>query len=337
MIKEPMQTPLSTVPVIDISPLVSGQGDRKNVAKQLHAACRESGFFYISGHGINETLQNRLHQLSEQFFALPLEEKMNIHMKLGGRAWRGFFPVGEELTSGKPDRKEGLYFGTELGPEDPRVQAKLPMHGANLFPAQPAELRETVLTYINALTVLGHQLMEGLALSLGLAESYFSDRYTSDPLTLFRIFHYPPESPEDAATMPWGVGEHTDYGVLTILKQDTVGGLQVKSQGQWKEAPYIEGTFICNIGDMLDRMTGGYYRSTPHRVRNASGRERYSFPFFFDPNFDVEVKAIDISQAGDEPEARWDGENVHTFEGTYGDYVLGKVAKVFPQLRREVG
>ncbi|MEZ4772402.1 MAG: 2-oxoglutarate and iron-dependent oxygenase domain-containing protein [Bacteroidia bacterium] len=335
-----MQTPLTHVPVIDISPLVAGQGDRNSVAKQLHAACRESGFFYIRGHGIDETLQNRLHQLSEQFFALPLEEKMNIHMKLGGRAWRGFFPVGEELTSGKPDRKEGLYFGTELGPEDPRVRAKLPMHGANLFPGHPSGLRETVLSYTSAMTTLGHQLMEGLALSLGLPESYFSDRYTSDPLTLFRIFHYPPESKEDAAAMPWGVGEHTDYGVLTILKQDTVGGLQVRSHGQWIEAPYIEGTFICNIGDMLDRMTGGYYRSTPHRVRNTSGRERYSFPFFFDPNFDVEVKPIDlrhIAALSDEPEARWDGENVHTFEGTYGDYVLGKVAKVFPQLRRDVG
>lgn len=333
-----MKTPRTAVPVIDIAPLVSGQGDRLAVARHLHAACREFGFFYIRGHGVNEDLQSRLHQLSEQFFALPVAEKMKIRMALGGRAWRGFFSVGEELTSGKPDRKEGLYFGTELGPEDPRVQAKLPMHGANLFPDHPQEMRETVLAYLDALTALGHQLMTGLALSLGLPESYFAARYTSDPLTLFRIFHYPPESLEDAAAMPWGVGEHTDYGVLTILLQDKVGGLQVRSQGQWLDAPYIEGTFICNIGDMLDRMTGGYYRSTPHRVRNESGRGRLSFPFFFDPNFDARIEPIDLSGTATpgNPEARWDGASVHDFEGTYGEYVLGKVAKVFPQLRRKV-
>ena len=332
-----MKTSPFTVPVIDIAPLVHATGDPQAVATQLHAACRESGFFYISGHGIAAALMARLYDLSVQFFAFPEAEKLNIRMALGGRAWRGFFPVGEELTSGKPDRKEGLYFGTELGPEDLRVQAKLPMHGPNLFPADPPGLRDTVLEYMQALTFLGHRLMEGLSLSLGLPATFFADRYTRDPLTLFRIFHYPPEPPGDAA-MPWGVGEHTDYGVLTILLQDPVGGLQVKSGGQWIEAPYIEGTFVCNIGDMLERMTGGYYRSTPHRVRNLSGRGRLSFPFFFDPNFDVQIKAIDLSRAAvyDAPEARWDSASVHDFEGTYGDYVLGKVAKVFPQLRREV-
>lgn len=104
------------------------------------------------------------------------------------------------------------------------------------------------------MTQLGHTLMTGIALSLGLDESYFVDRYTFDPLTLFRIFNYPPHpinKPEN-----WGVGEHTDYGVLTILKQDHSGGLQVKSQSNWIDAPPVPGSFVCNIGDMLDRMTG---------------------------------------------------------------------------------
>ena len=160
-------------------------------------------------------------------------------------------------------------------------------------------------------------------------------------MTLFRIFHYPSaeKKPDDANL--WGVGEHTDNGVLTILKQDSVGGLQIKSQGEWLEAPYIPNTFVCNIGDMLERMTGGYYRSTPHRVKNRTTKSRLSFPFFFDPNFEAEMHAIpldhlnltDIEQSANE---RWDGANVHDFSGTYGDYVLGKVSKVFPQLKREV-
>jgi polar amino acid transport system ATP-binding protein len=143
----------------------------------------------------------------------------------------------------------------------------------------------------------------------------------------------------------WGVGEHTDYGLLTLLFQDTVGGLQVKSRsGQWIQAPPVPGTFVCNIGDILDRMTGGLYRSTPHRVsRNTSGRHRLSFPLFFDPNFFCHVKKIDDivdaslgASVDDDSASRWDKANVHAFHGTYGDYVLNKVGKVFPQLMDSV-
>ena len=326
------------VPIIDVSPLVKGSGDRLAVATQIRKACTTFGFFYISGHGIDEALQDRLEELSKQFFAQEREVKMQIRMALGGRAWRGFFPVGDELTSGKPDLKEGLYFGQELGEDDPRVQAGLPLHGENLLPDNMPAFRETVLQYMEALTGLGHQLMTGLSLSLGLEENYFHDRYTSDPLTLFRIFHYP--AAESGEESQWGVGEHTDYGVLTILKQDDKGGLQVKSLSGWIDAPYIPNTFVCNIGDMLDRMTGGYYRSTPHRVRNKSGQGRLSFPFFFDPNFDALIDAIDLSgvpKIADNKEDRWDGASVHEFEGAYGDYILAKVGKVFPDLRRDVG
>jgi isopenicillin N synthase-like dioxygenase len=127
--------------------------------------------------------------------------------------------------------------------------------------------------------------------------------------------------------------------VLTILRQDEVGGLQVKSRGRWIPAPPVPGAFVCNIGDMLDRMTRGLYRSTPHRVLNASGRGRLSFPFFFDPAFDARIEPIDLRGAPSPPddrEERWDKASVHDFHGTYGDYILGKVAKVFPELRESL-
>ena len=113
-------------------------------------------------------------------------------------------------------------------------------------------------------------------------------------------------------------------------------GLQVRSGSRWLDAPPLPNSFVCNIGDMLDRMTGGLYRSTPHRVRNTSKRGRLSFPFFFDPSFDARVEAIDLAGASppDDRTERWDGSSVHEFEGTYGDYVLAKVSKVFPELRR---
>jgi isopenicillin N synthase-like dioxygenase len=310
-----------SIPVIDIEPLVTGGSARTaaqyETAQQIGEACSTHGFFYITGHGVDEDLQRRLEQQSREFFAQDTETKMKIRMALGGRAWRGYFPVGDELTSGKPDRKEGLYFGTELPPGD------RPLHGPNLFPSE--EFGQTVLEYLAAQTRVGHALMRGIALSLELDEDYFAEKYTADPLVLFRIFNYPPGG-DDA----WGVGEHTDYGLLTILKQDDNGGLQVKSQSSWIDAPPIPGTFVCNIGDMLDRLTGGRYRSTPHRVIGTRAADRLSWPFFFDPGFDADVRAVGQRVLSGEP--RWDGADLHGFEGTYGEYLLAKVSKVFPQL-----
>lgn len=331
-----MEETFSQVPIIDISPLIAQSAGRHETANQIGEACRNCGFFYITGHGVEDALLQKLEELSRRFFAQELEEKLKIRMALGGRAWRGYFPVGNELTSGKPDLKEGIYFGAELDEDNSLVKSRTPMHGRNLFPANLPVFRETVLEYMEAMTTLGHTLMAGMALSLGLEESYFAARYTAEPLTLFRIFNYPPDTAADNEKS-WGVGEHTDYGVLTILKQDDSGGLQVKSKSHWVDAPPIHQSFICNIGDMLDRMTGGFYRSTPHRVRNPLSRDRLSFPFFFDPNFNAQVHPIEMNvKLPDDKQERWDKTSVHEFNGTYGEYLLGKVSRVFPELRKEV-
>jgi isopenicillin N synthase-like dioxygenase len=322
----------SRLPVIDVAPLFGNAAEaRRKIADAIGAACRDTGFFYATGHGVDPT---RLDALARAFFALPEDEKMAIAMALGGRAWRGYFPVGGELTSGVPDRKEGIYFGSELPADDPRVRAGRPLHGANLFPARPAGMRAAVLAYLDANSRAAQAILEGVALSLGLEAGYFRARYTADPTILFRIFHYPPDVEGSAE---WGVGEHTDYGLLTLLAQDDAGGLQVKSRGGWIEAPPLPGTLVCNIGDMLDRLTGGLYRSTPHRARNTSGRGRVSFPFFFDPGWDAEIVPLPAhAVAQDDRTTRWDRESVHEFSGTYGDYLLGKVGKVFPDLKRAV-
>ncbi len=327
------------LPLIDVSALIAGTGGRDAVAAQIGAACRAHGFFYVTGHGVDPALVKRLEDLSHRFFDLPEETKMQWRMALGGRAWRGYFPLGGELTSGRPDWKEGLYLGTELPATHPLVQAKTPVHGPNLFPDVPG-LRETILEYMDAVTQLGHRLMEGIALSLGLDASYFAKRYTADPLILFRLFNYPSQPVPEGLDVQWGVGEHTDYGLLTILHQDHIGGLAVHTPGGWIDAPPVAGSFVCNIGDMLDRMTGGLYKSTPHRVkRNTSGHDRLSFPLFFDPNFEARVQRIEGlagAEARDDSAERWDRANVHAFNGRYGDYLLAKVSKVFPQLRDEV-
>ena len=289
------------------------------------------------GHGVDEELQQRLEQVSRQFFAQEVQTKLEISMSRGGRAWRGYFPVGGELTSGRQDLKEGIYFGAELGQDHSLVRAGTPLYGPNLFPAGIRQFRKTVLDYMEAMTRLGHVVMAGISLSLGLDESYFDEHYTHDPLILFRIFNYPARSQYDEKNFGFGVGEHTDYGFLTILKQDMSGGLQVKTKSNWIDATPIPNSFVCNIGDMLDRLTGGRYLSAPHRAQNPADHDRLSFPFFFDPNFNAEVKPLRLNvDVHDNKAERWDHASVHEFRGTYGDYLLSKVSKVFPELGRKV-
>jgi isopenicillin N synthase-like dioxygenase len=328
---------MSAIPVIDMAPLFESteHGARSAVAREISIACRDTGFFYVRGHRIPQDLVHGMDEASRRFFALDASEKLEIAMWHGGRAWRGYFPVGGELTSGRPDLKEGIYFGRELSVSDARVRAGVPMHGANLFPRQVPELKGLVLRYLEHATQTAHALVEGVAMSLGLEADYFHARYTADPTILFRIFHYP-NAPDGFDG--WSVGEHTDYGLLTLLVQDDAGGLEVKSRAGWIPAPPIANTLVCNIGDMLDRLTGGLYRSTPHRARNVSGRDRLSFPFFFDPGFDTEIVPLpeQTRPIVDDQDTRWDRQSVHAFRGTYGDYLLEKVSRVFPMLRRDV-
>src|SRR5271154_2432118 len=181
------------LPVIDVTPLagggagtvVAGRAAAGTVAEQIQAACRDRGFFYVTGHGVPAELLDELAAASAEFFALPAADKLEIAMERGGRAWRGYFPVGGELTSGQPDLKEGLYFGAELPGDDPRVLAGLALHGRNLFPQQVPRLRPLVLAYLDALTGLGQAVLGGVALSLGLDPGYFVTGDTEDPTILF--------------------------------------------------------------------------------------------------------------------------------------------------------
>jgi isopenicillin N synthase-like dioxygenase len=325
------------LPLVDVGELLrpgegGAAGPRREVARRLDQACRRYGFVRITGHGVPPGLQERLTRAARAFFALPEEAKEEIAMARAGAAWRGWFPVGAELTSGLPDAKEGLYFGEELPADDPRVLAGLPLHGPNLFPEQPADLRPSVLAWMAAMTGLGQALLRGMATGLGMDEGWFAEHVTADPTTLFRIFHYPPGAADE-----WGVREHTDYGLLTILAQDGTPGLEVHGPDGWLAVPPDPDVLVVNLGDMLERMTGGLYRSTPHRVRNDTPVGRLSFPFFLDPSWSAEVEPMPLDELShldaSAGHPRWDGADVHAWEGTYGEYLTTKVSRVFPALR----
>lgn len=336
--------PVSEVPIIDVRALREPDADPSAVGscgERLDAACREVGFFVITGHGIDAAKRARLDEAARAFFALDDADKARIAMPRAGRAWRGWFAEGDELTSGRADHKEGIYFGTDVPADDPRVVAGLPLHGANLYPEEPADLRGAVIAWMDEVTALAQDLLRGIAVGLDLEPDWFADNLTADPTVLFRIFRYPVAPRLSHGPTGWGVGEHTDYGLVTLLAHDGTPGLQVRPRGtdEWLDVPADPETFVVNLGDMLEAMTHGRYRSTPHRVRVPKSDEapadgRLSFPLFLDPGFDSEIVPIPTRSevATDDAPLRWDGADLTAVRGTYGQYLVRKVAKVFPDL-----
>ena len=294
----------AALPVIYMSGLSSSNSDdRQAVGAALRAACLDKGFFYVTDHGIPAGLIDAVLLETERFFAQAAERKAKVD-KAHSFCNRGYEPIGAQtLEAGAPpDLKESFYIGAELPLDDPRVASRRFNRGPNQWPADMPGFRPTMRAYFAAMLDLGERLMQGIALSLDLPEDHFA-AFNRDPLATLRLLHYPPQ-PSNAAPGEKGAGAHTDFGGLTLLLQDQVGGLQVRDPAtdRWLHAEHIPGTFIVNLGDMIARRTNDRYRSTLHRVVNASGRERYSVPFFFVGNPDHEVSCLPgCLAAGDAP------------------------------------
>lgn len=274
---------MSSLPIIYVSGVRSSDpGDRAEVARAVRAACVANGFFYASGTGITLSEMDAALEAARTFFALPEAIKLALD-KDKSFCGRGYERLSaQRLEAGAaPDLKEGFVIGTDLPPDDPRVVARWVLHGPNQWPSGMADWRALLETYHSAMLDLAGTIMRALALSLDVPVDYFDD-CCRDSITSLRLLHYPPQPPR-AGPDARGAGAHTDWGAITILLQDSIGGLQVcASDGQWIAAPPIPGTFVVNLGDLVPRWTNGLYRSTLHRVINKSGRERYSIPFFFD-------------------------------------------------------
>ena len=310
--------------------------DRPEPTVVVEALSRH-GFLLVDrgGHGDEEL--TTLDQAAQRYFAQPEDVRARDAMARNGRTWRGWFGVGGELTSGRPDGKEGFYFGTDLPADDPRVLAGLPLHGPNPTPTGVPELGDAVRRWMALATDVGHRLLAAVAEGLELPADWFRTGWCADPVVLFRIFRYPPADQVDDGI---GVQQHTDYGLLTVLAHDGTPGLQVFVDDQWIDVPADPALLVVNIGDMLERATSGFLRSTLHRVRSQS-TARLSFPLFLDPGWDVRVENLPIDPARFGPSAgrghRWDdidplSDGLFSGEWTYGEYLTNKVSRVFPDL-----
>jgi isopenicillin N synthase-like dioxygenase len=289
------------IPVIDITPLLGATEDgRAAVARQIGAACRGIGFFYVTGHGVPDALRSGVFAQAAAFFAKPETEKRKVLFS-AETGNRGYVPLkGEALDPSAPaDVKEAFNMGLEMTPDDPEIIARAPLRALNLWPDAPG-FRQTMMAYFDAVWALGRKLHEAFAEDLGIDRHHF-ERFLDKPLATLRLLHYPPH-PGRLEQGQLGAGEHTDYGCVTLLATDAVGGLEVRTRdGEWLKAPVIPGAFVCNIGDCLMRWTNDIYVSTPHRVVNPKGRERYSVAFFLDPNPDAIIECLPGCATPDRP------------------------------------
>lgn len=294
---------MDAIPVIDLQGLGEDAADRR-IADDLLRAYGEWGFAYIVHTPIDPALLDAVFDRSRAFHALPIEMKLRIRVNA---QHRGYIPFKASTdvnssveTVTKPNLSESFMMLRECGPDDPDVLAGAYLAGANQWPELPG-FRGALAAYDAAMGEVAARLIAVFDRALD-AQGALSAVF-DPPTTWLRLLHYPPQDPQSPAD-EFGSAPHTDFGAITILAQDDVGGLSVKtSDGEWVDVPPMPGSYVLNVGDMLHRMSNGLLRSTPHRVTNRTGRERFSVPFFYDPNVRTVIEPLASTVSIDRPAA----------------------------------
>jgi len=311
-----MSDPGYAIPIIDFAALRRAtEGGQEAIAQEVEHAFSNVGFCYLANHGVSDVVIAEARAAALEFFHLPLDEKMKVKPK---ESVRGFNHIGKTTMYGaeQPDHKEYYQMGLHLPDDDPAVLAGQPLRGPNQWPQGLPRFEPAMTGYFNAIALCGRRFLRVVARSLGADPDFFADKYDK-PLQRTQAVWYPPHPPAVEGEL-FGVAPHTDYGCVTLLWQDEVGGLEVQDRsGAWVQAPPIPGTLVINIGDLLARWSNDRYRSTLHRVTNRSGRERLSIATFYDPDFTapVDPAALGLAEAATR---RYD-------PTTAGDYIMGRI------------
>lgn len=319
------------IPIIDLAPLQDGSmAGLSQVAQAIDSAYSQVGFAYLINHGVDQSLIDQLFAASADFHGLPRDAKMAIEVN---EHHRGFIPINTSTTRTssiakvtKPNQSESFMMMHELALDDPDMIAGAPLAGPNQWPEDLPAFRTVVRRYNETLSDLGRTLVKAISVALGGAPDAL-DQYFARPTTFLRMLFYPPQPPQSPDDL-YGSAPHTDYGFITILLQDEVGGLQVRNTaGEWIDAPYMPGAFVMNTADILHRWSNGRFISTPHRVINRSGRARYSNPFFFDPNMNALIEPLASCVPA--------GEASQYDSVVYGDYLMARLNANHEQHKKE--
>ena len=299
--------PATSIPVIDLAGTSSVETARDRAAQAIHRACRETGFFYVANHGVDAGRIEAQFALAARFFDLSLEEKMKLSLRKNP-ASVGYDPIGgQQLDSqdlsksaAPPDLKESFNWGADVPADHPYAVARYRGYGSNHAP-DIAGFRKQMDGYAGEMRRVGDLLLELIARSLELPDAWFKPFFT--PLGgKLRMIKYPPQ-PAGAAFNQIGAGAHTDWGGVTLLAQDRIGGLEVRNvAGDWIQARPVDGALVVNLGDLMARWTNGIYNSNLHRVRNNDGaHDRYSLPFFYDPDPLAVIEAMPTCVSAENP------------------------------------
>jgi len=300
------------IPLIDLSAIGTGGQDRE-IVEAIHKACTEVGFFYLINHGVAANLIAELVAQSRVFFALPEADKRGL---LLDQRMRGYLPLyyrsyeGEERAG--TSHQEGFWIGY-----DTALDSLRPLDGPNQWPSAQPQLRSAMLAYLDSVEKLSQRMLRLFASALELPGDALLANFTR-PTSRLKLNHYPlQQNPLHENNI--GVVPHSDSGCFTILWQDDNGGLEVQNQqGDWVGAPPLADSFVVNIGNILQYWSNGRFSSTPHRVINRHGGDRYSIPFFVNPDFETAIRPL-----RDSDDASFD-----TFE--YGKYQVDLWRNTFP-------
>jgi isopenicillin N synthase-like dioxygenase len=312
------------LPVLDLREF-DGCADpaaRARFVEQLRETCHKVGFFYLIGHGIDDGLHQQVQAATRAFFELPDADRVAIAMA-NSPHFRGYTPLGGELTNGRADLREEI----DLGPERPAptLTAGDPpwkrLLGPNQWPARLPAFRTTMLAWHDQMDAVGHRLLRAIAAGLGLPEDRFDAWVDPDPEATIKAIRYPPPRTGDTNQ---GVGTHRDFGLLTFVLQDTVGGLQVERGGDFVDVVPLPGALVVNLGEMLQLATHGYLKATVHRVLSPpAGVQRFSVIYFFNPRLDASLAPVELPAelAAHAPGGN-SGDPRNPILATYGENIL---------------
>ncbi|GKV72173.1 MULTISPECIES: isopenicillin N synthase family dioxygenase [Pseudarthrobacter] len=286
------------IPVLDLGTARQADGSfSADFIEQLRYATHNVGFFQITGYGAAPGQPEQLLDTIRRFFSLPLEERLKLDNRLSPH-FRGYTRMGTEVTQGKADAREQIDYSPERQPvrDYPEDQPFWLLQGPNLWPDESfPELRPVAMAWAELMSGVGMELLRGIAVSLQLPEDYFDEPFQGSPAWMGKLVHYVGGVVEAAGDQ--GVGSHADYGFVTLLLQDDVGGLEVLPPGaaSWVPVEPLPGALVVNLGEMLEVATEGYLAATIHRVQAPPpGVDRYSVPFFWSPRLDAVIHPVPL-------------------------------------------